>query len=96
LLILIDNAAKYTPPGGAVSVSVEAQGGFARAWVSDTGFGIAEDDLAQVFDRFWRADKACSREQGGTSSGITPQGNAPALHIYSGWPLAQFDSISII
>jgi heavy metal sensor kinase len=70
-LILIDNAAKYTPSEGFISVSVEAQGGFARASVSDTGFGIARDDLAHVFDRFWRADKARSREQGGAGLGLS-------------------------
>jgi signal transduction histidine kinase len=70
-LVLIDNAAKYTSPEGAVIISVQAQDGFAQAWVSDTGFGIAKDDLAHVFDRFWRADKARSREQGGAGLGLS-------------------------
>jgi heavy metal sensor kinase len=70
-LILIDNAAKYTSSGGRVCVSLESRDGFARASVTDTGFGISEQDLAHVFDRFWRADKARSREQGGAGLGLS-------------------------
>jgi len=70
-LILIDNAAKYTPLGGTVTVALEARDGFALASVSDTGIGIAEDDVGHVFDRFWRADKARSREQGGAGLGLS-------------------------
>jgi signal transduction histidine kinase len=70
-LILIDNAAKYTPLAGTVTVALEARDGFALASVSDTGIGIAEDDVAHVFDRFWRADKARSREQGGAGLGLS-------------------------
>jgi heavy metal sensor kinase len=71
LLILIDNAAKYTPEGGSVDVGLEARNGQAVAWVSDTGMGIAAADLPHVFDRFWRADKARSREQGGAGLGLS-------------------------
>jgi len=71
LLILIDNAVKYTPDGGAVKVDVAAQDGFAVASVSDTGIGIVREDLAHIFDRFWRADKARSREQGGAGLGLS-------------------------
>ena len=71
LLILIDNAAKYTPSGGSVAVSLDAHGGFARASVSDTGFGVAGEDVAHVFDRFWRADKARSRDHGGAGLGLS-------------------------
>ena len=70
-LILIDNAVKYTPGGGAVKVDVGAQDGFAVASVSDTGIGILPEDLAHIFDRFWRADKARSREQGGAGLGLS-------------------------
>jgi heavy metal sensor kinase len=70
LLILIDNAAKYTPPGGSIRVTLEAKGAYAVATVSDTGIGIAEDDVAHIFDRFWRADKARSRNQGGAGLGL--------------------------
>jgi signal transduction histidine kinase len=71
LLILIDNAVKYTPQGGSVKVRLETKDGFAVASVSDTGIGIAKPDLAQIFDRFWRADKARSREQGGAGLGLS-------------------------
>ena len=70
LLILIDNAVKYTPAGGAVKVGLTVRDGFAVASVSDTGLG-AKQDLAHVFDRFWRADKARSREKGGAGLGLS-------------------------
>jgi heavy metal sensor kinase len=70
LLILMDNAAKYTPSGGSIRVSVASRDGFAQASVSDTGIGIAPQDMPRLFDRFWRADKARSREQGGAGLGL--------------------------
>ena len=70
-LILIDNASRYTSPGGSVSVWCEVRDGFATASVSDTGIGISKDDSAHIFDRFWRADKARSRAQGGTGLGLS-------------------------
>jgi heavy metal sensor kinase len=70
LLILMDNAAKYTPRGGSVHVELVKRDGFAVASVSDTGIGIGPQDLAHIFDRFWRADKARSREQGGAGLGL--------------------------
>jgi signal transduction histidine kinase len=71
LLILIDNAVKYTPRGGSVKVNLEPSKDFALVSVSDTGIGIAQADLAHIFDRFWRADKARSREQGGAGLGLS-------------------------
>jgi heavy metal sensor kinase len=71
LLILMDNAVKYTPSGGSINVTLKSQDGLAVISVSDTGIGIAEEDLAHVFDRFWRADKARSREQGGAGLGLS-------------------------
>jgi heavy metal sensor kinase len=71
LLILMDNAAKYTPRGGSVRVNLSRSNGFAVASVSDTGIGIAPEDLPRIFDRFWRADKARSREQGGAGLGLS-------------------------
>jgi signal transduction histidine kinase len=71
LLILMDNAAKYTPSGGSVEVGLDARDGLAIAYVSDTGIGIDASDLPHVFDRFWRADKARSREQGGAGLGLS-------------------------
>lgn len=71
LLILIDNAAKYTPPGGSVAIQFAVEGSLAVATVSDTGIGIASEDIPHIFDRFWRADKARSREQGGAGLGLS-------------------------
>src|SRR5205814_5935188 len=71
LLIRMDNAAKYTPCGGAVQVGLAKSDGFAVASVSDTGIGIEPEDVPRVFDRFWRADKARSREQGGAGLGLS-------------------------
>jgi heavy metal sensor kinase len=71
LLILIDNAAKYTPTGGSIEVGLHTNGSFAVASVTDTGIGIANDDIPHIFDRFWRADKARSREHGGAGLGLS-------------------------
>ena len=71
LLILIDNAVKYTPRGGSVRVNLEPSKDFALVSVSDTGIGIAKADLPHIFDRFWRADKARSREEGGAGLGLS-------------------------
>jgi len=70
-LILIDNAVKYTPANGQVEVSLQSNDGYAVAQVRDTGIGIAESDLPNVFERFYRADKARSRESGGVGLGLS-------------------------
>ena len=70
-LILIDNAVKYTPANGQVEVSLQRNDGFAVAEVRDTGIGIAEADLPNVFERFYRADKARTRELGGVGLGLS-------------------------
>jgi heavy metal sensor kinase len=70
-LILIDNAVKYTQPGGKVRLQMAANDGYAIASVSDTGIGISENDLPHVFDRFWRADKVRSRMGGGAGLGLS-------------------------
>src|SRR5436305_10230873 len=71
LLILMDNAAKYTPRGGSVRVGLATRDGFAAASVADTGIGIDPGDIPRIFDRFWRADRARSREQGGAGLGLS-------------------------
>ena len=71
LLILMDNAAKYTPRGGSVRVCLACADGWALASVSDTGIGIDHQDMPRVFDRFWRADKARSREESGAGLGLS-------------------------
>jgi heavy metal sensor kinase len=70
-LILIDNAVKYTPRGGRVEVVVRQENGFAIGEVRDTGIGIAPEHLPNVFERFYRADKARSRESGGVGLGLS-------------------------
>jgi heavy metal sensor kinase len=70
-LILIDNAVKYTPASGQIEVSLHRNDGFAVAEVRDTGIGIAEADLPNVFERFYRADKARTRESGGVGLGLS-------------------------
>ena len=67
---LVDNAIKYTPSGGKVDVTVSTEGGNAIVTVEDTGEGIGEEDLKHVFERFYRVDKARSRETGGTGLGL--------------------------
>ena len=65
---LLQNAARYTPPGGNVSLEGELSGADIRITVSDTGVGIRKEDLERIFDRFWRADT--SRTAGGTGLGL--------------------------
>jgi heavy metal sensor kinase len=67
---LVDNAIKYTPPGGSVSVSTFPQDGRVVLEVADTGIGIPKDATSQIFDRFYRVDKARSRQLGGTGLGL--------------------------
>lgn len=68
---LIVNAIKFTPPGGAVAVRLQAAGGVAELEVSDTGVGIAADDVAQLFDRFFRAREAGEHGVPGVGLGLT-------------------------
>jgi heavy metal sensor kinase len=68
---LVDNAIKYTPDGGDVSVFVTAEEKKAVLTVTDTGIGIPAASLPMVFDRFYRADQARSRESGGTGLGLS-------------------------
>jgi heavy metal sensor kinase len=69
LLILLDNAVKYTPPTGTVEVSLTELPGAYKICVADTGIGIAVSDQPYIFDRFYRADKSRSRRQPGGGSG---------------------------
>lgn len=67
---LLDNALKYTDPGGRITVAVEAQPEVVRVSVSDTGIGIPAEQQARIFERFYRVDKARSRALGGTGLGL--------------------------
>jgi heavy metal sensor kinase len=70
-LILLDNAVKFTPPQGRITVSLSSSDGCAVAEVRDTGIGIAAEDLPHIFERFFRADRARSRETGGAGLGLS-------------------------
>jgi two-component system phosphate regulon sensor histidine kinase PhoR len=67
---LVDNAVKYTPPGGRVELGVEAGGAEVRLVVEDTGPGVPPEHLPRIFERFYRADPSRSREEGGTGLGL--------------------------
>ncbi|MEJ7813694.1 MAG: HAMP domain-containing sensor histidine kinase [Rubrobacter sp.] len=71
--ILLDNAVKYTPEGGSVTVGVEENNGSVALTVTDTGVGIPEDQLPLVFERFFRADAARAEEGAGLGLSIARQ-----------------------
>lgn len=67
---LVDNAIKYTPDTGTITLSAFRDGDWAHLEVADTGIGIAAENLPNLFDRFYRVDKARSRAKGGTGLGL--------------------------
>jgi heavy metal sensor kinase len=67
---LVENALRYTPPGGNVTVRVSADAGWAELRVGDTGVGIAPEHLPHVFERFYRADPSRARDEGGAGLGL--------------------------
>jgi len=69
-LNLVDNAIKYTPAGGLVTLSAQLEGDQVRVVVKDTGTGIPSRDLPRIFERFYRVDSARSRDEGGTGLGL--------------------------
>lgn len=71
MLNLVDNAVKYTRPGGRVEVSAERRGDTVLIRVKDDGPGIEARHLSRVFERFYRVDKGRSREMGGTGLGLS-------------------------
>ena len=81
VLILVDNAVKYTPEGGLVTVSIPVSDkNHVRLAVADTGLGIAKEDQERIFDRFYRVDKARSREMGGNGLGLAIAQEIVNLH----------------
>jgi two-component system sensor histidine kinase SenX3 len=68
---LVENAVKYSDPGGVVQIRVRRNGGFGEISVVDDGVGIPRRDLDRVFERFYRVDRARSRETGGTGLGLS-------------------------
>jgi two-component system phosphate regulon sensor histidine kinase PhoR len=71
LINLLDNAFKYTPPDGQVRISAWPDSDMVKVAVADTGIGIPPEDLDRIFERFYRVDKARSREIGGTGLGLS-------------------------
>jgi signal transduction histidine kinase len=67
---LLANALRHTPAGGTITVRTESESGFIRLAVADTGEGISTDHLPYIFDRFYRADPARSRDRGGAGLGL--------------------------
>jgi len=71
LLILAENSVRYTPAPGSISLSAHRSAASIELTFEDTGIGIAEEELPRVFDRFYRTDKARSRDSGGTGLGLS-------------------------
>lgn len=67
---LLDNAIRYTPPGGRVDAVLKTEGSQVRIRISDTGMGIGPEAVPHIFERFFRADKARSRQDGGVGLGL--------------------------
>lgn len=68
---ILHNGIKYTQSGGELKVSLQEEAGFALLSIQDTGIGIPEKDLPSIFDRFYRVDKARSRDEGGSGLGLS-------------------------
>lgn len=77
---LVDNAIKYTPGGGMVEVRISVAGKRALLEVADTGIGIPAEALGHLFERFYRVDKARSRQMGGTGLGLAIVKSIVAAH----------------
>jgi heavy metal sensor kinase len=71
LLILLDNAVKYTPSGGQVHMLCRAENGTSQIFIEDSGIGIGETELPHIFQRFYRADYARSKDSGGAGLGLS-------------------------
>ena len=69
--ILLDNAKKYTPEGGQISISAESENGIPCFTVQDSGIGIDSESLPHIFDRFFRADSSRTRGTGGSGLGLS-------------------------
>jgi two-component system, OmpR family, phosphate regulon sensor histidine kinase PhoR len=77
---LLDNAVKYSQPEGSIRVKAERVGNYIRLSIGDQGIGVPKRDLPRIFERFYRADKARSRELGGTGLGLSIVKHIAELH----------------
>lgn len=77
---LLDNAIRYTPPGGRIRCHTEVEGTGVALCVSDTGPGIGSDHLPRIFERYYRADPGRGRESGGTGLGLAIVKNLVEAH----------------
>jgi signal transduction histidine kinase len=77
---LVDNAIKYNKEHGLVKITLNADHQYFTIEVRDTGIGIPEDDLAQIYERFYRVDKSHAREIAGTGLGLAITRNAVLMH----------------
>ncbi|MEG2569928.1 MAG: ATP-binding protein [Clostridia bacterium] len=80
LVNVVSNAIKYTPDGGEIMLSARRHDGNIEITVSDNGIGVPSADLNRIFDRFYRVDKARSRERGGTGLGLAIAREIVAYH----------------
>ena len=79
-LNLIENAVKYTPEGGLITVTLTQTSGQVRLTVADTGTGIPPEHLPHIFDRFYRMDRSRSRDNGGFGLGLAIAQHIVQLH----------------
>ncbi|MBK8045986.1 MAG: HAMP domain-containing histidine kinase [Anaerolineales bacterium] len=80
LMNLVENAIKYTPSGGFVTLGLEVVDGWVKISVKDTGIGISEEQQQRIFERFYRTDKARSREMGGSGLGLSIVQSITQMH----------------
>lgn len=80
LVNLLDNAVKYSPPGGRVTVAAAAEGDLVKVSVRDAGPGIPLHEQTRIFERFYRVDSGRSRDQGGTGLGLAIVKHIVQLH----------------
>ena len=79
-LNLLDNAIRYTPPSGQITLDCTQTNDTVRISIRDTGPGIAPEHLSRVFDRFYRVDRGRSRAQGGSGLGLAIAQSIAQLH----------------